>query len=59
MFGLGIDPDTVTNPDFLSLADLHSWVLIHEDGLDRKFLRQPEIVRIEKRQIVSTRVTGR
>lgn len=58
MFGLGIDPDAVTNPDFFSLADLHAPILIHKRGLDRKFLPQPEIVRIEKRQIASTRVAN-
>jgi len=58
MFGHGIDLDAVANPDFLSLADLHRRVLFHERGLERKFVRQPKIVRIEKRQIASTRVTN-
>jgi len=48
---LWIDSDPVSQPDFFSLTDLDFRMLLHERRLDFQFLRQPEIVRIQKRHV--------
>ena len=39
MSDLRIDPNAVTNSDFLGLANLYLRVLLHERSLDRQFVR--------------------
>lgn len=55
MLKLRVDPAAVTNPDLLGLANLNFRMLFHERDLHLEFLRKPQIVRIEKRQITSAR----
>lgn len=49
---LGIDFDSMANPDFLGLANLNFRLPGHECDLFFQFLRQPEIVGIEKRDVL-------
>jgi hypothetical protein len=46
MFGPRIYLKSVTNPDFLGLADFNFRMLLHKRGLDFQFLRPPKVVRI-------------
>jgi hypothetical protein len=56
MLALGIDPNTVTNPDFFSLTNLRRRVAVHEVSLYGEFPRLPKVVRIEKRQVSAARL---
>ena len=56
MSRFGIDSDTVPNPDFLGLADLHLAVLFHECDLSLQLAREPKIIGVEKPDIEPARL---
>ena len=55
MLHLRVDPEPSTHPNLIGLADLNSWMPLHEPSLDLEFLRQPKIVGIEKCKIAPAR----
>jgi len=52
VFGLGIYPNSATNPDFFGLANLNIRMLFHKRCLNFQFSRHPEVVRIQERYIL-------
>jgi hypothetical protein len=50
-----IHSDAPPDPDFLGLANFNPSILRHECRLNGEFACQPEIIRIEKREVFSPR----
>ena len=55
MLDLRVHTKPSADPDLIGLADLNFRMLLHEFGLDSKFLRKPKIIGIEKREVAPAR----